>query len=160
MLGFHTQDEAAAAYAANYASDWQGGKTIGATTIDGFKAWMHGDTTEPFMAPAPATPATDAPAGQASTSADAQRNPSDEGVPTPAQANVDTDTPPPAATTQDPPVTAPGAFDASKLVFKGAHGGLAVAAGLAARVQLALRERPDAYRIVGNGPNDTPPESV
>lgn len=49
MLGFDDIDEAKIAYRANYDKDWSGLKTISATPLSGFKAWLSsGDTTKPF----------------------------------------------------------------------------------------------------------------
>lgn len=49
MLGFNSLEEAKAAYQANYAQDWTGGKNATETTVEGFKTWLkEGDTTKPF----------------------------------------------------------------------------------------------------------------
>jgi len=40
LLGFDTEQEAAAAYAANYAKDWKGGKAITAMPFAEFKTWV------------------------------------------------------------------------------------------------------------------------
>ncbi|TPN11739.1 LPD5 domain-containing protein [Mesorhizobium sp. B2-1-2] len=50
MLGFGSQEEADAAYHANYAKDWKGGGNIVPTTLGEFKGWLaNGDTTKPFQ---------------------------------------------------------------------------------------------------------------
>lgn len=52
MMGFNSQEEAQAAYQANYAKDWTGGKTITETTVEAFKEWIaSGNTKKPFAKP-------------------------------------------------------------------------------------------------------------
>jgi len=49
MLGFNSLEEAKAAYQASYAKDWQGGKNITETTVEGFKDWLSkGKTKKPY----------------------------------------------------------------------------------------------------------------
>jgi N12 class adenine-specific DNA methylase/tRNA1(Val) A37 N6-methylase TrmN6 len=49
MLGFDSMEQARAAYQANYADDWTGGKAITETTVQGFKDWLeNGNTKKPF----------------------------------------------------------------------------------------------------------------
>ncbi|MES2319952.1 MAG: PLxRFG domain-containing protein [Pseudomonadota bacterium] len=49
MLGFNSQQEADAAYHANYEQGWAGRAAITETTMDQFKGWLKdGDTTKPF----------------------------------------------------------------------------------------------------------------
>lgn len=49
MLGFNSPEQAQAAYEAHYASGWQGGENITATTVDGLKDWLkQGDTGTAF----------------------------------------------------------------------------------------------------------------
>ena len=49
MLGFNSLEEAKAAYQANYAQGWTGGKNATETTVEDFKNWLkEGDTTKPF----------------------------------------------------------------------------------------------------------------
>lgn len=49
MLGFNSLEEAKAAYQANYAQGWTGGKNTTETTVEDFKNWLkEGDTTKPF----------------------------------------------------------------------------------------------------------------
>lgn len=55
MLGFDNVDTARAAYQANYAAGWQGGKTVSETDIGAFKQWLASDATRrPFAKTAPA----------------------------------------------------------------------------------------------------------
>ena len=57
MLGFDSIEQARAAYQANYAPNWAGGRNVSETTVAGFKDWLaSGKTKKPFakLAPAPA----------------------------------------------------------------------------------------------------------
>jgi hypothetical protein len=48
MLGYNSPEQAQRAYEAHYTQGWQGGENVTATTVDGLKEWLKGDTTQPF----------------------------------------------------------------------------------------------------------------
>lgn len=78
MVGFANAEEASAAYAANYAADWQGMGNMTETTLGGLKEWFKGGkTTEPFADRAAAT-ATPAPSPDAAATATESVTPAEE----------------------------------------------------------------------------------